>query len=75
MRSGGSFRVVLYAEDRPAAVAHAFERIVVQVDVGRLEVARQRLQANGEAVVLRGNFNALRALIEHRLVGAAVAEF
>ena len=57
MRAGGCLRVVLYAENRPAAVPHPFERVVVQIDVRRLQVARQRVQIDCEAVILRGYRN------------------
>src|SRR4051794_19639454 len=33
MRAGGGFGVVLHAEDRVIAVAEAFERLVIQIDV------------------------------------------
>src|SRR5262245_56588081 len=51
VRPRGGLGVILHAEQRVAAVPHPLERLVVQVDVGRLQVARQRLGAYREAVV------------------------
>src|SRR5215831_12106950 len=56
VRAGGGFGVILHAEQRPAAVAHAFQGAVVEVEVGRFQVARKRVQADREAVVLRRDF-------------------
>jgi len=39
MRAGRSLRVILHAEKREIAMAHAFERRVVQVNMGQLDFA------------------------------------
>ena len=38
MRAGAGFGVVLHAEERQGAVAEAFEGIVVEVDVGEVDL-------------------------------------
>src|SRR5262245_48317029 len=65
VRAGGGFGVVLHAEDRLLDVAKAFEGLVVQVDVRRLDVLGQRLRVDGKAVVLGGDFDLLGAAVEN----------
>ena len=60
VRAGGGFGVVLHAEGRQAAVADAFDRVVVQVRVRHFQVGGQRVGRDGEAVVLRGDLDAGR---------------
>ena len=74
MRAGRGFGVVLDAEDRQPLVAHAFEGLVVEVDVAGLDVGGKRGGIDGEAVVLGGDLDLARSLVADRLVGAAVAE-
>jgi hypothetical protein len=55
-------------------VPHAFDSVVVEVDVRDLDVLRQRLGVDRKAMILRRDFDLLRLLVEDRLVAAAVAE-
>ena len=55
-------------------VAHAFDRLVVEVDVGDFDFGRERIGIDCEAVVLRSDGNLPGAEILDRLVAAAVAE-
>ena len=58
VRAGRGFGVVLHAEDRLAAVAEAFERLVVQVDVRDFDVVQvERIGIDREAVVVRGDLD------------------
>ena len=66
--------MVLDGEDGQSAMTKAFQGAVIQVDVSRLQVAGQVVQPDREAVVLRGNLHSIGALIEHGLIGAAMAE-
>src|SRR5262245_60941442 len=66
--------MILHAEDGMLGVPQAFQRAIVEIDVRRFHVARQGRRIYGEAVVLRGDFDALALPVQHRLVGAAVAE-
>ena len=60
VRAGRGFGVVLHAEDRLVAVAEAFQRLVVQVDVGDLDVAQvERIGIDREAVIVRGDLDLL----------------
>ena len=74
VRAGGGFGVVLHAEGRQLAVAQPFDGLVVEVDVRDLELGRQGLGIDGEAVVLRGDLDRAGLQVLHRLVRAAVAE-
>ena len=76
MRPGRRLRVILDAEQRERAVAHAFVRVVVQIYVRDFDVARrQRIRVDAEAVILRCDLDFLRAQILHRMVRAVMAEF
>ena len=55
-------------------MAHAFDRLVVEVDVGDFDFGRERIGIDGEAVVLRSDGNLSGAEVLDRLVAAAVAE-
>ncbi len=75
VRAGRGFGVVLHAEDRVVAVAETFQRLVVQVDVGDLDLVEvERIRIHREAVIVGGDLHLLGDLVAHRMVGAAVAE-
>jgi hypothetical protein len=55
---------------------HAFVGVVVEVDVGDLNIAgRKRFGIDAEAVVLCGDFDFLVLQILHGMIGAVVAKF
>jgi len=57
-------------------VAHAFVGVVVQIDVGDLNIAgRKRFRIDAEAVILGRDFDFLVLKILHGMIGAMVAEF
>ena len=61
VRAGRGLGVILDAEDRLAAVAEAFERLVVQVDVGDFDLVEvERIRVDGEAVIVGGDLDASR---------------
>src|ERR1043166_6571072 len=75
MRSRRRLGVVRHGEHGLAAVAEAFERLVIEIDVRVLDVVlAERLGIDGEAVVLRGDLDAARAQVLHRMIAAAVPE-
>ena len=75
VRTRRGFRVILHAEHRLAAVAEAFQRLVVQIHVRDFDVARvERIRIHREAVIVRGDLDALRQLVDHRMIGAAMPE-
>src|ERR1039458_5930094 len=53
--------MILDAEERKRAVAHAFVRVIVQIDVRDLDIAlRERIRIDAEAMILGGDFDFLR---------------
>src|SRR5258708_5179056 len=76
VRAGRSLGMVLDAEDGFAAMAEAFERVVIEIDVGEVDVVCvERLGVDREAVVVRGDFDASGGLVEDGMVAAAMSEF
>src|ERR1035437_7500006 len=75
VRAGRGFGMVLHTEYRLAAVAEAFERPIVQIDVGDFDLAQvERIRVHGEPVIVRGDLDAPGEFIAHRMVGAAMSE-
>ena len=75
VRTGRGFGVVLHAEHRVVAVAEAFERLVVEIDVGDFDVVEvERIGVHREAVIVRGDLDLLGDFVEHRMIGAAMSE-
>ncbi len=75
MRAGRGLGVILHAEHGMAAVAEAFERLVVQIHVRDFELVEvERVGIDGEAVIVRRDFDFAGDLIQHRMIRAAVAE-
>ena len=76
MRSGACLRVVLHAQQRHGAVAQAFQCLVIQIDVGQLNLVRvQRVRVDRVIVVLACNLDPARGKLLDRVVAAVVAEF
>ena len=76
MGAGAGFGVILYAEERQRFVPEAGDGIVVQVDVADFsDVGVDGVGIDTEPVVVRGDFDFLRAQILNWLVSAAVAKF
>ncbi len=75
VRAGRRLGMILDAEKRERAVAHALVGVIVQIYVRDLDIARrQGIRIDAEAVVLRGNFHFLRQQVFHRMVRAVVAK-
>ena len=55
--AGGGFGMVLDAEDWVVAMTQAFDRAVIQVYVGYLDVGWKALRIDRETVVLRSDGN------------------
>ena len=54
VRTGRGLRMILHAEHGMAAMAEAFERLVVQIDVGDFELVQvERIGIDGESVIVR----------------------
>src|SRR5271165_3184904 len=75
VRAGRGFRVILHAEQRQIAVAQAFERVVVQIDVGEFDFAvRERIGVDGEVVIVCRDLDLPRLQLLYRMIPAMVAE-
>ena len=74
MRSGRGLRVKLNGPHSLAPVTDARNGSVVQVPVGDFEIEGKPLLVDRVSVILRGDEDASRAEILHRLVRAAVTE-
>jgi hypothetical protein len=75
VRAWGGFGVVLDAEQGQVFVAHAFVGVVVEIDVGDLDVAGgERFRIDTEAVILGGDFDFFGEQVLHRMIRAVMAE-
>ena len=75
VRAGCGFRVVLHAEERQRFVAQAFERLVVQVNVGQLDlVGVDGVGIDSEVVVVRRDFYLAGRVVAHWMIAAVMAE-
>ena len=76
VRPGRSFGMILHAEKRQRAVAHALVGVVVQIHVRDFDVARrQRIGVDAETVILRGDFDLAGQQIFYRMIRTVMAEF
>ena len=75
VRAGRGLGMVLHAEHRMIAMAEAFQRLVVQIDVGELDLVQvERIGIHREAVIVRRDLHLVGELVQHRVIGAAMAE-
>ncbi|MEY3457592.1 MAG: hypothetical protein RL215_749 [Planctomycetota bacterium] len=74
VRAGSGFRVVLDTEDWQSFMSDTFNGLVVEVDMSDFDIVREAGDIHGEAMILRSNFDAAGAFIEHGLICAAVSE-
>src|SRR2546430_5473456 len=75
VRPRARLRVPLEAERWLVGEREPLQRAIEERDVGNARGGRQRRRIDGEAVVLAGNQHLSGILVEHRMVGAMVAEF
>src|SRR6185437_7691549 len=74
--AGARFRVVLHAKQRQIPVPQAFERVVIQINVGEFNFTlRKRIGIHGKVMVVRGDFNLSGVQLLHWMISAVVAEF
>ena len=67
--------MILDAEDGLAAVAQSLDRLIVQIEMCDFDLGiAQRTGIDAEAMILRSNFNLAGAVVQHRVIGAVVAE-
>src|SRR2546425_11724775 len=67
--------MILHAEHRTRAMAEALDGSVVQIEMRHLDVLGQRRRVDGEAVVLRSDFDLPGLELLHRMIRAAMTEF
>jgi len=68
--------MILDAEERQCAMAHAFIRVVVEIHMRDFHVARrERIRVHAEAVVLGSDFDFFRGEILDGMIRAMVAKF
>src|ERR1700678_980625 len=73
--AGAGLRVILDAEQWQRALAKAFQRVVVQVDMGKLDLALvDRIRIDGKVMVVRGDLHFARLGLLYWMVSAVVAE-
>src|SRR3972149_5602298 len=71
---GTALRMVLNGENRQLAMGHPFDRPIVQVHVGHLELVREGLRLDRESVILGRDVDPAGTEVLHRLVPPAVTE-
>ena len=75
MRSWGSFRVILNAEDRLDRVAKSCDGLVVEVNMCRFATRHpKRFLINAEPMVLARNLDSVGKEISYRLIRSAMSE-
>src|SRR5579872_617833 len=68
--------MILHAEERESAVAHALVGIVIQVEVRDFDLAgRQGIGVDGKAMILGGDLHVAGAHVFHGMIGAVMAKF
>src|SRR5438046_673152 len=72
--AGRGFGMILHGNYRQRAMAHAFDAIVVEVDVGDFNFLWQCLSFDGKAMIMRGDFHVAVAKIFDRLIAATMTE-
>ncbi len=75
VRTRRSFGVILDAERRMIAMAKAFQRIVIQIHVRDFDFVQvERIGIHREAVIVRCDLHLAGDFVDHRMIGAAMAE-
>src|SRR5208282_2363117 len=74
VRARRGLRMVLYREKRRAQAAQSLDGLIVEIDVRKRGASRHGFGVNRETVVLRGDLDAARAQIHHRMIRAVMAE-
>src|SRR2546421_6158087 len=68
------FGVILDGEDGQLLVAHAFDAVVVEVDVCDFNFGRETVGCNREAVIVRSDLDRAGGAFKDRLIAAAMTE-
>ena len=68
------FRMVLNRDDRQRLVPHAFDALVVEIEVRHFNFGWQAIRLNGKTMIVRSNLDVPVARISDRLVTAAMTK-
>src|SRR5262249_40631108 len=75
MRPRRRFRVILHAKQRQIPVPHPFQRVVVQIDVGKVDFTlRKGVGINREVMIVRSDLDLARVQLLYRMIAAVVPE-
>ena len=75
MRTRRSLRMVLHTKQRQIPVPHAFQRVVVQINVRQFDFTlRQRIRIDGEIMVVRRDLDLPRVQLLHRMISAVMSK-
>jgi len=75
VRAGCGFGVILDRDDGQRAVSHAFDTLVVEVDVRHFHFGRQAVGLHCKAVIMRGDLDVAVAKILDWLIAAAMTKY
>src|SRR3990172_4844172 len=75
MRSRRCLRVILDGKNRQFCMAKALNCLVIEIYMGQLCNALQRIHIHSKTMVLRSNLNLLCGQIHYWLIPAVVSEF
>src|SRR6202043_808512 len=74
VRSGRRLGMILHREERDANSAQAFDGLVVQIQMRKVNLTRERFRVNREAMILRRDFAPPRPQVHHRMVRPMMTE-
>ena len=74
VRTGRGLGVILDGNDGQRFVAHAFDALVVEIDVSDLDFSRQAVSPDREAVIVGSNLDVSIAKVFDRLIAAAMTK-
>ena len=76
MRPRRSLRMILHAEQRQRPVPHPLIRVIVQIHMRNLHVARrQRIWIHAKSMILRSDLHLLGAQVLHRMIRPMMPKF
>lgn len=74
VRTGRSLRMILHGKDGQSFMLHSFAAVVIEINVCDFDFGRKAVGDDGEAVIVRSDFNVSGAQIFDRLISAAMPE-
>src|SRR5678815_641815 len=74
VRTGRSFRVILDTVSRQGFVFHAFNRLIIEIDMRNSNLLGQSARIDGESVILSRDFDFIQVGVENGLVPSVMTE-